>query len=59
MNLNNNRITRMRMIMMMIRIIKKKLRIIMKVNIRITKTMKTMRMARMIMSMIKAITISQ
>ena len=57
-NLNYNRITTMRMIMMMImiRIInERKLRIIIRVNIIITTIVKTMRMARMIMRMARMI----
>ena len=44
--------------MIRIRITRKKLRIIMSVNIIITITMKTMRMARMIMRMIKAMRVT-
>ena len=44
----------MMMMMIMIRIIRKKSRIMTRVNIIITITMKTMRMARMIMRMINA-----
>ena len=42
----------------MIRIISKKLRMIIRVNIIITTTMKTMRVARIIMRMIKAIRVT-
>ena len=42
----------------MIRIIRKKLRIILKVKIIITITMKTMRISKMIMRMIKAMTVT-
>ena len=42
----------------MIRIIRKKLRIVIRVNIIITITMKTMRISKMIMRMIKAMTVT-
>ena len=46
------------MMMIRIRIIRKKLRIIIRVNIVIIITMKTMRVARMIMRMIKAMRVT-